>query len=126
MTTINLFHLGDFYYFKHYFQRDEVFGDLRSYYDSLEYRFEVKENELEDVLDKLRSYGFDVNVVEEDEVPEYAVIINKYEKHGDHLKNSVDTVELEDEKALVMKDKISREQALEIGEEPDEGWEKLL
>lgn len=126
MTTINLFRIGSAYCFKHYFERRDLFEELRSYYDSFEYRFKVKGEDLVEVEEKLRSHGFDVNVVEEDEIPDYAVIINKYEKHGDLLKKAVDTVELGDEKALVMKDMASKEEALSQGREPDDDWRARL
>lgn len=126
MPTLNLFHMGKHYYFKRYFERRELFDDLRSYYDSFEYRFEVEEDELDEVTEILNSYGYEVNVVEEEEIPDYTVVINKYEKHGDYLKNAVDVIEMEDEKALVMKDMVSKEEAMDIGEEPDEEWKKRL
>ncbi|KXB03963.1 hypothetical protein AKJ47_01270 [candidate division MSBL1 archaeon SCGC-AAA261G05] len=103
-----------------------MFDEFRAYYDSLEYRFRVGEGELEDVIGKLRSYGFEVNLVEEDEISEYTVIIDKFKKHGDLLRNAVDVVELGDEKALVMKDKVAVEEALERGRKPDEEWLERL
>lgn len=126
MTVINLFRIGGSCYFKHYFGSRELFDEFRAYYDSLEYRFRVGEGELEDVIGKLRSYGFEVNLVEEDEISEYTVIIDKFKKHGDLLRNAVDVVELGDEKALVMKDKVAVEEALERGRKPDEEWLERL
>lgn len=122
MKTINLFHFYDKYYFKHYFQEGGLFDELRSYYDSLNYRFEVGEESLEEVKDLLQSHGFGVNIVEREEVREFVVIINKYEKHADLLKKAVDTLEVGEKKALVMKDQVSKEEALNRGEEPDEEW----
>lgn len=126
MKTINFFQFGNIYYFKHYFHSRELFEGLRSYYDSYEYRFKVAEEDLEEVVEKLRSYNYEVNFVDEEKVSDYAVIIDKYEKHADLLKNAVDTIEIGDEKALVMKDKVSKEEALDLGREPDEVWTARL
>ncbi len=54
------------------------------------------------------------------------MIIDKYEKHSDLLKKSVDVIEVEDEKALVLKHKVAKEEALNRGREPDEEWKKRL
>ncbi|KXA99769.1 hypothetical protein AKJ43_03440 [candidate division MSBL1 archaeon SCGC-AAA261D19] len=113
MSTINMFHAHDAYMFKHYFDDRNLFEELRQHYDSLEYRFEVRESEVESVMEKLRAYGYEVNVVERDEIPDYTVIIGKYVRHKDLLRNAVDVIELGDEKALVMKDMASREVALD-------------
>ncbi|KXA91540.1 hypothetical protein AKJ57_00895 [candidate division MSBL1 archaeon SCGC-AAA259A05] len=126
MKTINFFRFGNIYYFKHYFRSREIFEELRSYYDSYEYRFKVKEEDLDYVLEKLKSYDYEINFVDEEEISDYAVIINKYEKHADLLKRAVDTIEIGDEKALVMKDKDSKEEALTLGKEPDDEWEARL
>ncbi|KXB09505.1 hypothetical protein AKJ46_00240 [candidate division MSBL1 archaeon SCGC-AAA833K04] len=87
MTTINLFHAHDAYIFKHYFDDRNLFEELRQYYDSLEYRFEVGESEVESVIEN---------------------------------------IELGDEKALVMKDMVAKEEALDRGRVPDEEWRKRL
>ncbi|KXA99563.1 hypothetical protein AKJ41_05240 [candidate division MSBL1 archaeon SCGC-AAA259O05] len=98
ISTINIFHIGDVYVFKHYFEGEDVFDEFRDYYDSFEYRFEVNDDEVEDVVEKLEDNGFDTNIVEGDEIPDYTVVINRYEKHVDLLKKSVDVVEVRDEK----------------------------
>ncbi|KXA99379.1 hypothetical protein AKJ43_03780 [candidate division MSBL1 archaeon SCGC-AAA261D19] len=126
MTVINLFRVGDRYFFKHYFRDRGVFEELRPYYDSLEYRFEVWEEEMEDLVKKLRFHGFNLKIVEEDQIPDYTVIIDKYVKHKDLLRNAVDVIELGDEKALVMKDMVAKEEALDRGREPDEEWRERL
>jgi len=118
--------MDDAYLFKHYFEDRDLFEELQRHYDSLEYRFEVDEDEVEDVKRKLEDYGYDVNIVERDEIPDYTVVIDKYEKHSDLLKKSVDVIELGDEKALVVKDGVAREEALDRGREPDEKWKSRL
>ncbi|KXB00010.1 hypothetical protein AKJ42_01885 [candidate division MSBL1 archaeon SCGC-AAA261C02] len=126
MTTINLFHTYDAYIFKHYFDDKNLFEELRPHYDSLEYRFEVGESEVESVIEKLRAYGYEVKIVEKEEIRDFTVVINKYVKHKDLLRNAVDVIELGDEKALVMKDMVAKEEALDRGREPGEVWRKRL
>ncbi|KXA95998.1 hypothetical protein AKJ37_06335 [candidate division MSBL1 archaeon SCGC-AAA259I09] len=126
MTKINLFHIDNIYVFKHYFEESDIFEELRDYYNSFEYRFEVKEDEVEDAVEKLEKHGYNVNIVEKRDIPDYTVVIGKYEKHADLLKKSVDVIEVGDKKALVLKDKVAKEEALDRGEEPDEGWETRL
>ncbi|KXA99553.1 hypothetical protein AKJ40_02870 [candidate division MSBL1 archaeon SCGC-AAA259M10] len=126
MVKINLFHIDSTYIFKHYFKDRDQFEDFRDYYNSLEFRFEVDENELEDAVEKLVDQGFSVNIVEREDIPEYTVVIDKYKKHSHLLKKSVDVIEVGDEKALVLKDKVAKEEALDQGKEPDEKWETRL
>jgi hypothetical protein len=38
---ITVFQVDESYLFSHYFERRDVFGDLREYYDDETYRFEV-------------------------------------------------------------------------------------
>ncbi|KXA97354.1 hypothetical protein AKJ37_03145 [candidate division MSBL1 archaeon SCGC-AAA259I09] len=59
MTTINLFHTGDAYIFKHYFDDSGLFDELRDYYDSFEYRFEVNKGELGELDEKLEGHGYE-------------------------------------------------------------------
>lgn len=126
MGTINLFHSAGMYYFKYYFDDRDLFEKLQEYYEELEYRFEVSEGELEDVIKKLEDYGYNVNIVEEDEIPEYVVIIDKYSKHSDLLRNAVGVIESGDEKVLVMKDQVAKEEALDRGREPSDEWRARL
>lgn len=68
MSTINMFHAHDAYMFKHYFDDRNLFEELRQHYDSLEYRFEVRESEVESVMEKLRAYGYDGEDADESDV----------------------------------------------------------
>nr|AGF93406.1 hypothetical protein FLSS-25_0007 [uncultured organism] len=126
MTMINLFHIHRRYIFKHYFDESNLFKDLRDYYDRSEYRFEVEEDEVDSVIEKLEGYGYRVHIVERDEIPDYTLIIDKYDKQGDLLKNSVEVIELGDEKALVLKSKVAKEEAMDRGKEPNERWKARL
>lgn len=113
MSTINFFHFDNVYHFKHYFENYDLFKKLQKYYVESEYRFEISEDEVKKVMRKLRDYGYKVNFVVEDEISEYTVTIDKYEKHTDLLKKSVDVTVLGDEKTLVLKDKVAKEVALD-------------
>ncbi len=57
--------------------------------------------------------GFDPNIIE-DPAP-YTVEINKYQKYGELLKNSIESYPLRDKIVLVMKDMGWVEQALVMG-----------
>ncbi|KXB06670.1 hypothetical protein AKJ52_01865 [candidate division MSBL1 archaeon SCGC-AAA382C18] len=114
--------MGGRYFFKYYFQNEELFEEFSEYYDRFGYRFEVGKDELEDLVEKLESHGYSVKIVEEDEISEYTVVIDKFEKHSDLLKKAVDSLEMEVEKALVMRDKVAKEEALGRGREPDDKW----
>ncbi|KXA92153.1 hypothetical protein AKJ64_03875 [candidate division MSBL1 archaeon SCGC-AAA259E17] len=42
MATINLIHTVDAYVFKHRFEGEDAFDELRDYYGSFKYKFEVE------------------------------------------------------------------------------------
>ncbi|KXA89997.1 hypothetical protein AKJ62_01945 [candidate division MSBL1 archaeon SCGC-AAA259D14] len=42
MATINLFHTGGAYAFKHCFEGEDMFDELRDCYGSFKYKFEVE------------------------------------------------------------------------------------
>ncbi len=126
MNIINLFHIHRKYIFKHYFDESNLFRDLRDYYDRSEYRFEVDEDEVDYVVEKLEEYGYRAHIVERNEISDYTLIIGRYDKQGDLLKNSVEVIELGDEKALVMKSRVAKEEAMDRGREPNEKWKARL
>jgi len=48
-----VFEVGDEYLFSQYFEQQDVFEDLREYYNDTEYRFEVPEDEFDTVREHL-------------------------------------------------------------------------
>lgn len=68
---IYVFLIGDEYLFSHYFQRTDIFSELRIYYNDDEYRFEVPEDDLSRVLEPLEQNRYDPIRVED--LEEFAV-----------------------------------------------------
>ena len=112
--SINIFKLNKAYYFKHFFDDPELFRELEPYYEKQRYRFKMataeERNKIMKLLDRK---GLDPTIIE-DPAP-YTVEINKYQKYGELLKNSVESYPLRDKAVLVMKDMVSVEQALSMG-----------
>lgn len=85
---VNAFRLGDQYLFKHYFEVDEIFARLRSYYHNSQYRFEVPVAEFEEIRSFLADYGYGLVAVHE--TTEFVVVVRKYTEHpGNIFKQSV-------------------------------------
>lgn len=111
---INVFNLGDFYVFKHYFELDEAFSVVRKYYNRDEYRFEVPKEALDEVRDRLADYFYELRLV--DEIEEYCVAQRKYSDHPKILfRNAVDVRSRGEYNIFVMKDELGVEQALMRG-----------
>ncbi len=114
---INAFPTGDTYLFKHYFDDDEVFGELKRYYNDYEYRFEVPDGRYEHVKDFLDRHGY--ALVEVEEIEEFAVVKRKYTDHPRVLfKGSVLHRGLGNFNCFVMKDREAFQKALDAGARP--------
>ncbi len=111
---INIFKLGDSYYFKHFFDDPDLFRELEPFYEKQKYRFKMptagERNKVMKILDKK---GYDPNLIE-DATP-YTSEISKYQKYGELLKNSVENYPMRDKMVLVMKDMAWVEQAVAMG-----------
>lgn len=111
---INIFKLSGAHYFKHFFDNPELFRELEPFYEKQYYRFKMatagERNKVMKVLDRK---GYDPTLIE-DPAP-YTVVIGKYQKYGELLKNSVESYQLRDKIVLVMKDTVWVEQALKMG-----------
>ena len=59
-TEINAFEVEDvdLYIFSQYFDQEEVFADLRKYYDSEQYRFEAPADEMDRIESFLDEYFY--------------------------------------------------------------------
>ncbi len=111
---INIFKLGNAYYFKHFFDDSELFRELEPYYEKASYRFKMATSgERNKVMKLLDRKGFDPNIIED--AASFTVEIGKYQKYGVLLKNSVESYPLRDKILLVMKDMVWVEQALTMG-----------
>jgi hypothetical protein len=111
---INVFKLSGAYYFKHFFDDPELFRELEPFYEKSRYRFKMPTaGERNKVMKLLDRKGYDPTIIE-DPTP-YTVEISKSQKHGELLKNSVESYPLRDKMVFIMKDMVWVEQALEMG-----------
>lgn len=110
---IVVFRVDDAYFFSHYFERTDLFDELKDHYDGDAYRFEVPAEEFDDVRAFLEDNHYALDVVE-DPAP-YCVVVEKYEPHADVLRNSVLNWERRGHRFFVMSDDLAVEQAVEQG-----------
>lgn len=110
---IIMFEIGDEYLFSHYFDQQDVFEDLREYYNEDEYRFEMPTDEFDTVRERLEDAYFDPVVVTD--LEPYCVVIDKYDEHAAILKRSVVTWERQGRRFFLMKDELAVKEALERG-----------
>jgi len=110
---ITAFEVDGTYLFKQYFDRDDVFDALNSYYNSDKYRFEVEEGELGKVQQILDEYFFDLQIA--DELEKYCVVMEQGIDYSDVLRNAVLTKRRSGDVVFLMKDLLSVEQAEEMG-----------
>lgn len=113
-TEINLFEIEGRYLFKHYFEQDELFAELRRYYNEADYRFEVPPDAFDEVQDLLHDQFYEPMVV--DDLERFCVVHRKYAEHPDVLfKASVLQRTQGDYHVFLMKDQLSVEQAVNSG-----------
>jgi hypothetical protein len=107
---ITVFEIGDRYIFKTYFDEDQLFKQLEKYYNENKYRFEIPEADLEEVRQILDEcyYGLDV----EDSVDDYCILIDRKSKSANTLRNSVMRKHKGKQETLIMKDELSKKQAV--------------
>jgi hypothetical protein len=119
-TEINAFEVedADLYIFSQYFDQDEVFDELREWYDSEQYRFEVPTDEMDRIESFLDEYFYDLNRVAPDAIEPFCVVKEKYTDHADILRNSVYHTGRGSNTVFVMQDRLSAEQAVEQGATP--------
>ena len=108
---VYVFVLDRQYVFKRYFELNELFDELRDFYDPDEYRFEVPERDWRDVAATLREYGYEPEVVENAE--EFVVVKEQYTKHAEILKHSVANWTRRGHNFFLMKDPLSVERAVQ-------------
>ena len=108
---VYVFELDHAYVFRRYFELNEVFDELRDYYDADEYRFEVPERDWDDVAEVLREYYYEPEVV--DDVEDFVVVKEQYTKHAEILKNSVANWSRRGYYFFLMKDPLAVERAVQ-------------
>ncbi len=110
---INVFPVGNEYFFTHYFGRPDLFEAFREYYNDDAYRFEVPAEDFPAVEERLSDAYFDP-VVPED-LDSYCVLKEQYTEHADILRDSVANWERRGHLFFLMKDELSVKEALERG-----------
>jgi len=110
---ITAFEVGDTHIFKKYFDEDRLFKQLEKYYNEDKYRFEIPEDDLEEVRQVLGEYYYELEVV--DSVEDYCVVGDKKSDSSDTLRNSAMRKQRRQDEILVMKDELSKRQAMKKG-----------
>ena len=116
-TRINAFEVEDagVYIFSQYFDEDEIFDELREWYNGEKYRFEVPAEEIDQVEAFLEEYFYDLQQIEPTAIERFCVVKEKYTDHAGILRNSVYHTSQAGSTVFVMQDELSAEQALEQG-----------
>lgn len=124
---ITVFKIGDKYIFKTYFDEDQLFKQLEKYYNDNKYRFEIPESDLGRVRQILENYYYELDVT--GSVEDYCVVVDRKSKSANTLSNSVMKKQRGQHEILVMKDELSKRQAVEkdavILEKSEVGKERL-
>lgn len=110
---ITAFEVGGSLLFKKYFERDELFDHLRKYYNSDKYRFEIQEDEIEDVRQILDYFYYELSVAEN--LERYCVVADENSDTTELIKNSVMRTRSSGQEVYVMKDSLAVKQAIERG-----------
>lgn len=111
---VNVFEVDETYLFKHYFDGEDVFDRLKSYYNNQHYRFEVPAEAFEDLRSFLAEHGYGLVVV--DAVGEFAVVVKKYTEHPENIfKQSVLHRSVDGYNAFLMTDQTAVDRATREG-----------
>lgn len=76
---IPVFPVVDGYLFKHYFESDELFRKIYTYYNHEKYRFEVPHSRFDSVETTLWENGYDLEII--DDTEKFIVAVEKYNNH---------------------------------------------
>lgn len=110
---IYVFEVDETYLFAEYFEHEDLFAELRDYYNDDQYRFEVPESEFDDVRELLDDYFYEPVLV--DEIEAFCVVKEQYTEHADILRNAVEHWSRDDHLFFLMKDPLAVDQAVEEG-----------
>lgn len=121
---IYVFEIDNTYLFKQYFEHEDLFRELRDYYNDEQYRFEVPATEFDDVRELLGDYFYEPVTVEE--FGEFCVVKEQYTAHAEILRNAVETWSRHGHNFFLMKDPLAVDQAVEQGAERVEETEFVV
>lgn len=117
---LNVFEIDGRYLLKHYFDDTDIYGEMRQYYNNNQYRFEIPEDDISDVLTFLSQEGFDMYVV--DDLDPYVVAVRKYRDHPENIfKESVMQRSTVNYHCFLMKDEAAVKYAVKGGGVPVAG-----
>jgi hypothetical protein len=108
-----VFEVDDEYLFSQYFDRTDVFEDLREYYNDTEYRFEVPEAEFDAVRERLESAHYEPVILTD--LEPYCVLIDRYDEHTEILRRSVATWQRRGRRFFLMESDLAAKEAVERG-----------
>lgn len=111
---VNSFEIGGIYFFRHYFEGEDVFNRLKRYYNNQQYRFEVPASDFDSIRSFLREHGYGLVTV--DAIEEFAVVVKKYTNHPENIfKDSVIHRSVDGYNCFVMVDQLAVERAVREG-----------
>lgn len=113
--SIYVSEIDDTHVFKEYFEHEDLFEELRDYYNDEQYRFEVPATEFDDVRELLGDYFYEPVIVEE--IEEFCVVTERGVEYADILRNSVEHWSRTGHHFFLMKDPLAVDQAVEQGAE---------
>ena len=113
---ITAFKIGDRYLFTTYFEEEPLYNQLKQYYQTDKYRFEIPEYDIEQVRQTLDEFYYELVI--ETSWEDYLVTVDKETDSSNILRNSVIRKRRGHHEIHLMKDKLSVEQALEDGASP--------
>lgn len=113
-NKVNIFLIDNVYYFKYYFKEGVVFDKMKEYYNNHQYRFELPEDEIDDVREFLAEYGY--WLVKRTDFDEFIVLVEMYTDHPEGIvKNSVVQTTVDNYNCFLLTNKHRVEQAIERG-----------
>jgi hypothetical protein len=110
---IKAFEIDDSYLFKTHFDEEQLFKQLKKYYNRDKYRFEIPEEKLIQVQNTLDNYFYTLSI--ESTPEDYCIVLDSTADSSTALKNSVLRTQRQQQDILVMKDNLSAKQALRHG-----------
>lgn len=111
---VNVFEIDGVYFFKHYFDADEIFDRLKQYYNTYQYRFEIPEADFPELNSFFEGHGYGLVVVENPR--EFAVAVRKYTVHPENIfKESVIQRSVDEYNCFLIRDQASVERTVSEG-----------
>lgn len=109
--TVNAFEINGTYYLRHFFEPDELFDELRYYYNNQQHRFEVPSSAFPALRTLLRGHNYTVVVVRD--IEPYVIAVRKYTPHpGNVFTTSVYQWSVREHNCFLLRDETAIEAAV--------------